>query len=137
MKLENLTVIPYLGRDELARLYASSHILFAQVLDTPTLRDTALPSKVYEYMAFSKPVVYAGTGIAKELVDRAGCGESVPPGDAAAIASAIDRLLARPELRAAMAARGRRFVEDAEPREEAMRKLALELGRRLQRSLRP
>jgi glycosyltransferase involved in cell wall biosynthesis len=137
LELQNVRFIPYLARDALARLYASSQILFAQVLDTPTLRDTALPSKVYEYMAFSKPLLYAGTGIAKELVDRVGCGESVRPGDAEAIADAIDRLLARPELRSEMAARGRRFVEEAEPREETMRRLARELARRVERTSRP
>jgi colanic acid biosynthesis glycosyl transferase WcaI len=133
-RLENVTIVPYLAQDELARLYASSRILFAQVLDTPTLRDTALPSKVYEYMAFAKPVVYAGSGVGKALIDRLGCGECVPPGDAAAIAKAIDRLLEQPSLGAAMGLRGRRFVEAAEPRDETMRKLGLELGRRWERA---
>jgi colanic acid biosynthesis glycosyl transferase WcaI len=133
LRVENLTLIPYVGGDELARLYASSDVLFAQVLDSPTLRDTALPSKVYEYMAFSKPVVYAGTGIAKELVDSVGCGDTVVPRDAAAIAHAVEMLLAEPGRAAELGARGRQFVEDAKPREETMHELALELERRVER----
>jgi colanic acid biosynthesis glycosyl transferase WcaI len=133
----NVTFFPYLRRDELARLYAGSDILFAQVLDTPTLRETSLPSKLYEYMAFAKPVLYAGTGPGRELVERVGCGESVDPGDAAAIAAAVERLLAEPQRSAERAARGRRFVEEVEPREETMRKLAVELGCRAASFVRP
>lgn len=70
----------------------------------------ALPSKMFEAMAAEKPIVLAVWGEAAELVNAAGCGITVDPGDAAAIASAVSRLAGDRRLARRMGAAGRRYV---------------------------
>lgn len=52
-----------------------------------------------EAMAFGRPVVAAAGGALLELVSDGETGLLVPPRDAAALRSAVERLLADPELR--------------------------------------
>lgn len=67
---------------------------------------------VLEAMAAGKPVVVTelGTGL-DELVHDAGAGRIVPPRDPAALAQAINELLADPAERARLGAAGRRVFE--------------------------
>lgn len=58
------------------------------------------PLKLFEYMAASKSIVATRTGQVTEIIDDGRTGILVPPGDAAAFARAIERLLAEPTLRA-------------------------------------
>jgi colanic acid biosynthesis glycosyl transferase WcaI len=51
-----------------------------------------------------------GTEVAR-VVERAGAGVVVPPGDAGALTDALRSLVADPAVRAEMGAAGRRFVE--------------------------
>jgi glycosyltransferase involved in cell wall biosynthesis len=70
----------------------------------------AVPVVVLEALAMEVPVVASDVAGLPEVV-REEWGRLVPPGDAAALATAIDALLARPaEDRAAMGASGRSFV---------------------------
>ena len=55
--------------------------------------DLVLPSKLVNMLASGRPVVataHPGTGLAREVE---GCGIVVPPGDTAAFASAIERVI--------------------------------------------
>jgi colanic acid biosynthesis glycosyl transferase WcaI len=70
--------------------------------------DLVLPSKLTNMLASARPVIATtapGTGLAGE-VD--GCGMVTPPGDAAALAGAIEKLLADPARRKAMGEEARR-----------------------------
>jgi glycosyltransferase involved in cell wall biosynthesis len=64
-----------------------------------------------EAMACARPVVATRAGGLQHLVDERG-GLVVAPGDAAALAAALDELLARPGLRAQMGAHNRRLVRE-------------------------
>jgi glycosyltransferase involved in cell wall biosynthesis len=73
-------------------------------------RDT-MPVVVKEALAMEVPVV-ASDEVGLPEVVKAEWGRLVPPGDAAALAAAIDELLALPtQQRAAMGKAGRKFVE--------------------------
>ncbi|WP_240529783.1 glycosyltransferase [Streptomyces mangrovisoli] len=66
--------------------------------DQPNYRHSR-PTKVIEYMAHGVPVVTTPTPLAAELVDRHGCGMTVPYENPAAAAAAIRRLRDDPGLR--------------------------------------
>ncbi|MBI3127192.1 MAG: glycosyltransferase family 4 protein [Candidatus Tectomicrobia bacterium] len=65
-----------------------------------------------EAMAAGLAVVASRTGGLPEVVRDGETGLLVPPGDAEALASAMERLLARPEERRAMGEAGRRLARD-------------------------
>jgi glycosyltransferase involved in cell wall biosynthesis len=70
--------------------------------------DRAVPTKLVEAMAAGRPVVASDLGRMGALVREAGCGLLVPPGDAAAHAAALGRLLSDRDDAARMGAAGRR-----------------------------
>ncbi|MCA1782049.1 MAG: glycosyltransferase family 4 protein [Intrasporangiaceae bacterium] len=69
------------------------------------------PLKVLEYLAAGVPVIASEIGQLPHLLDAGRCGVLTPPGDADALASAIDDLLADRDRRTALAHRGRQRVE--------------------------
>ena len=91
--------------------YAAADIVVApSVVDRSGDRD-GLPNVVLEAMACARPLVASElAGIAAAVAD----GESgllVPPGDAAALAATIERLIDEPELRRRLGSRARSRVE--------------------------
>jgi glycosyltransferase involved in cell wall biosynthesis len=70
-----------------------------------------LPRSVLEAMASRRPVVATAVGGVGELVEDGQTGFLAPAGDADALASRLGALLADPQLRAEMGARGRARVE--------------------------
>lgn len=66
-----------------------------------------MPTAILEAMAVGKPVVSVDVGSVRELVDDGVTGLVVPPRDYEAIAAAIKRLLADPDLRGRMGTAGR------------------------------
>jgi glycosyltransferase involved in cell wall biosynthesis len=72
---------------------------------------TVLPSKMFEAMAASRPIVLSVEGEARETLLQANAGIAVPPGDHAALAGAVQKLADDSALRAAMGAAGTTFVE--------------------------
>ena len=117
-RLGNLRFTGYLAPDEVHRVYGESDVLFAHLRRTPTLDRTALPSKLLEYMAAGRPIVYGGAGVAAEQIASIGCGVAVAPDDVAAIADAIRRVLDDPGWADELARRGRAFVEGSPGRRE-------------------
>lgn len=70
-----------------------------------------IPNSLIEPMACGKPVVSTRVGEVEELVEDGVNGFLVPPGDAEALAVALERLVLDPALRARMGAAARRTVE--------------------------
>jgi glycosyltransferase involved in cell wall biosynthesis len=64
-----------------------------------------------EAMAAGRPCVVSRTGGLPEIVEDDDSGILVPAGDVTALASALDRLVSNPDLRARMGRRGRAVVE--------------------------
>ncbi len=120
--LANVSFTGYVVPADLTRLYHSSDVLFAQLRQSELHSVTAVPSKLYEYMAATRPIVYAGEGAAPALLESTGAGIVVAPGDAGAALEAIRRA-ASSEGRA-MGARGRAYVEGLPTRGEQMKRFA-------------
>jgi glycosyltransferase involved in cell wall biosynthesis len=74
------------------------------------LFETVLPSKMFEAMAASCPVILGVRGESRALLEACGGGISIEPGSGAALARAVQELAADPESRRARGARGRAYV---------------------------
>ncbi|HJZ60586.1 MAG TPA: glycosyltransferase family 4 protein, partial [Miltoncostaeaceae bacterium] len=100
------------GHDRLPAVYASSHVVVVpSVVDRSGDRD-GLPNVVLEAMASGRPVLGTRAGAITSAVEDGVTGVVVEPGDAAAMAAALDRL-ADEGLRARFGAAGHdRVVRD-------------------------
>ena len=72
--------------------------------------DKSQPNKLFEYMSAGLPVIASHFPLWKEVVEGNACGLTVEPTRPAAIAAAVDELLADPERRRRMGHNGRRAV---------------------------
>lgn len=93
-----------------ARLYSISSAGLSTLRYSPLFEATR-PVKIFSIMAAGKPVVYSGSGEGARLVEEADAGVIVPPEDAEALADAIRRIIATPQLAERLGANGRAFVQ--------------------------
>jgi glycosyltransferase involved in cell wall biosynthesis len=94
----------FVPHDDLELLYAR-----AAVVVLPSYRE-GLPLCVIEAMAHGRPVVATSVGGIPELVEDGVTGFLVPPGDARALRTAVQRLLDDPARRRRMGREGRRRI---------------------------
>jgi glycosyltransferase involved in cell wall biosynthesis len=76
----------------------------------PALESDGMSRVVFEYLAMGKPVVASRVGVVPEVLRDGETGLLVPPGEAGALAEALDRLLADPALRAELGRAGSELV---------------------------
>jgi glycosyltransferase involved in cell wall biosynthesis len=88
-----------------------------------TIADS-LPTKLFDAMLVGTPIVLSAAGEAKRLVERSGAGLTVEPGDGAALAAGIRRVLDDPALAAGYRASGPAFVRANYDRGAEMARLA-------------
>ncbi len=91
--LRNLHFVPAVPKDEMDQALAAADACIA-ILKPLDVYKTTYPNKVFDYMAAGRPVVLAIDGVIRQVIEEAGAGVFVPPGDAAALAAAIRRLAA-------------------------------------------
>lgn len=108
--LTNLTFLPPVPKREIPAFLQLADIGLA-ILKPLEEYKTTYPNKVFDYMAAGKPVLLAIDGVIREVVEMAGCGLFVPPGNAQALASAAQQLAAEAHLRQEMGKRGRAYLE--------------------------
>ena len=108
---------PFQPREKLGQVQAIADISIVTL--RPSAEQMSVPSKVLGYMAAARPVLVAAAANSEtaRLVREAGAGIVVPPGDPAAIATAIRDLLDRPADMQAMGSSGRKFLEENLTRE--------------------
>lgn len=108
---KNVEYRGFLSRKKLVKLLRLVKI--GLVLIHPELRNRLkYPTKLFEYMAASIPVIVSDFPLWRGIVDYAGCGLLVNPFDLHAIADSIVYLLEHPEEAEAMGKRGRKAVEE-------------------------
>lgn len=88
----------------------SRSTLCVALLNSSATFKTVMPTKILEYMACGKPVVLAGAGHCRQVLEESHAGVGVNPEDAEALAGAILRLVRDPELRRRCGEEGRRYV---------------------------
>jgi glycosyltransferase involved in cell wall biosynthesis len=108
--LSSVRFVGALPKREAVRRLLEADLCLVCTWDHPFHR-MVLANKIFDYLSAARPVVAAAEGEMAELIAEAGAGESVPPGDGAAMARAIAALSALPaEERRAMGQRGREYV---------------------------
>lgn len=126
-KDRGLANVHFLGRfaqDEMGALYAQVDALFVHLAPDPLFAIT-IPSKVVSYMAYEKPILAAIEGDTRQVVEEAGAGIAINPGDPTALAEAARRLAdLSPDERRRMAEAGRKAAESDFSFREAVPKLA-------------
>lgn len=101
----------YLGRKELAEVYARSSIGMSTILNVGQYSSLDnFPTKVYEYMAAGLPVIVSDYPFMRHSVQEDGFGAAVDPADPEAIAQAIRDILSDPQAAEQMSSNGRQAV---------------------------
>ena len=96
--------------DEVARALAEADVLVTPSVPTRSGKREGIPVVLMEAMAAGLPVVASRLSGIPELVEDGVSGHLVPPADPAALAAALERLAAEPELRARLGRAGREAV---------------------------
>lgn len=65
--IDNIKIISSIPRDKLLNEYLKSDILFLQLKDIEMFKKT-IPSKIFEYMASGKPIIYGLEGIGRKIL---------------------------------------------------------------------
>jgi glycosyltransferase involved in cell wall biosynthesis len=105
--------VAYLGPtppDEVHRQMESAHVCVYPFLHTRAT-DCVYPVKVFEYLAMGRPVIASRLQGVSRIIRHEWNGLLVEPGDAGALAGALERIAADAELRASLARRARASVE--------------------------
>lgn len=68
-KIKNIEVLTSLPRQELLYKYLDADILFLQLKNIKMFEKT-IPSKIFEYMATGKPIIYGLEGIGKQILEN-------------------------------------------------------------------
>lgn len=108
LELPNLHFLDSLPRAEMPSLMASADIAIACLKQT---LPGAVPSKIYEAMGASRPLVLVGDGEPAEILRETGAGLAVAPGDLDALEAAFRTLAKDPAKRQELGAAGRRAAE--------------------------
>jgi glycosyltransferase involved in cell wall biosynthesis len=109
MHLPNLTFTGPRPKSQMGDVLAGSDACVAILQNIPMFR-TTYPNKVFDYMAAGRPTILAIDGVIRQVIDAAGGGLFVTPGDDAALAAAIVRLADDRAVARAMGAAARLYV---------------------------
>jgi glycosyltransferase involved in cell wall biosynthesis len=107
--LSNVLFTGLVPREKVPGILAASDIALVTLKPSDVFK-TVLPSKMFEAMAAERPIVLAVEGEAQAVLEDAGAGIAVQPGNAAAMAAAIACLASDPHQRARMGQDGGSFV---------------------------
>ena len=110
LKLDNLLLLPAVPKTAMAETLAAADACIA-ILKPLELYKTTYPNKVFDYMAAGRPILLVIDGVIREVVERAGAGVFVRPGDPAELAQAIMTLSKDPARAKVMGQNGRLYIE--------------------------
>ena len=111
LRLSNVTFRDPVPVEQLPPYFSIAESGLASLSDIP-IHDGARPSKIFPFLASGKPLIFVGRGEGARLVQQAGAGIVVAPGDPAALAGAVLQIVSDPEAAQMLGRRGREFVEE-------------------------
>ena len=110
-RLENLVLLPFQPFSRYAEVIATADVLIGLLeVDAGAF---CVPSKVLSYLCAGRALLLAmpRANLAARIVEDAGAGLLVAPGDVARFVALAEHLIDHPETRSAMGAAGRQYAE--------------------------
>lgn len=120
--LSNVAFLPPQPKKNMPDVLGAADACIA-ILKPLELYKTTYPNKVFDYMAAAKPVILVIDGVIRQVVEAAGAGIFVQPGDARSLANAIKTLHSDPSRAASMGKAGYRYVRKHFNREDVAKQL--------------
>lgn len=111
LKLNNIMFLPVQPKKNMPGIVASFDCALVPLKKLDLFKG-ALPSKMFETLASNVPIILSVEGEAKELIESANAGICVEPENEKQIAEAVLKLYKNPELKEALGANGRRYIEE-------------------------
>jgi len=112
LNLRNVVLdINFLPKDKLSVLLGSADV-FVLPMASASFVDEGLPTKVFEYQAYGKPIICVSSGEPARYVEATGSGLVVKPKDAYGFAEAVVRLYRDRKLAAELGWNGWRYVSE-------------------------
>ncbi len=109
MNLSNVCFLPPQAKQDMPEVLGAADAGLA-ILKPLELYKTTYPNKVFDYMAAGLPVILAIDGVIRQVVEAAGGGVFVQPGNPQALADAVRNLALKPKRTRRMGLAGRRYV---------------------------
>jgi colanic acid biosynthesis glycosyl transferase WcaI len=101
----------FLPKDELSALLASADVFLLPMASASCI-DDGLPTKVFEYQAYGKPIICVSGGEPARYVEKTRSGIVVKPNDAYGLAHAITKLYKDRHLASELGWNGWRYVSE-------------------------
>jgi len=109
MALTNICFIPPQPKSKIPNVLAAADLCLAILKDIPMFK-TTYPNKVFDYMAAGRPTLLMIDGVIREVVENAGGGIFIPPGDPNALEDAVKLMANQPKRRVEMGLAARDYV---------------------------
>jgi len=107
--LANVTFLDQQPRERIPGYISASDACLVLLRKTDVFK-TVIPTKMLEFMSCARPLILAVDGQARSIVEEAQAGLYVEPEDSKAMADAILRLAADPDLRRQLGRNGRDYI---------------------------
>ncbi len=123
--LDNIRILPFQPRDRVAEVHSSANVLLLTM--HPNSSDASVPSKLISYMAAGRPVICSAPPrtSGSQVVVQSGAGLITEPGDAIAIADAIEYLSSHRSEAECMGANARTYFEKHMTLDHAHRRFSM------------
>ncbi len=109
--LDNLILVGSMPKHDVPRLTRTADALMTLFAGVPILY-TNSPNKFFDGLATGRPMIVNSPGWTRELIEMNGAGVYVAPGDAEALADAIERLADDPDTVTRMGKNARALAEE-------------------------
>ncbi|MGI6446093.1 MAG: glycosyltransferase [Candidatus Ozemobacteraceae bacterium] len=121
-KIELAEIRDVVSKEKAIEMSAQAHGLMLHLKDDGTM-DKTIPSKVFDYMAVGRPILYGLKGEACEILGGNGANLKYDPADAQSLADAATKLLSDYSKLSETAAKNIKSVKQSFLREEMTRQL--------------
>lgn len=91
-ELNNVHIVQPVPRKELFKYYGKSDILYLQLKNIEMLKKV-IPSKIFEYVATGKPIIYGIEGVGKKILEDLNCRYNYSPENVDELTKVLNKVL--------------------------------------------